>query len=319
MMKYSYDEIYELYINQNLTVRETEQKLNIGKGSLASYLRKYDIKKPSSLIALNRQKSVRQKYGVDNVFKLDTVQDKIKATTLEKYGTDHAMQSEEVKSKHKETIQEIYGVDNVFKLQSIRDKAKETMLDKYAVEHSMQSDILRSKVFKTNKSRYGNKSYLGSKENREVLKTKSIRDKVERTNKKRYGHKHYFKTKHYKDILTKRHGTYKIGRLKIDAEIRDIIHNKDNLIKWINEQEFKTVNYLASKLGYDRNALLNKCKEYNIEYLLDFTRSTAEQEIREYIESKGFKTISTRTILDGKEIDIYIPDLKLGIEYNGTY
>ena len=52
-----------------------------------------------------------------------------------------------------------------------------------------------------------------------------------------------------------------------------------------------------------------------------FQSSTAEKEIRSFIESFGFKT---EHLIEGAgtnrfELDIYIPELKLAIEYNGVY
>lgn len=46
--------------------------------------------------------------------------------------------------------------------------------------------------------------------------------------------------------------------------------------------------------------------------------SSQEDEIRRFVSSLGFSSIKDRTILDGKEIDIYIPELRIGIEYNGS-
>ena len=48
--------------------------------------------------------------------------------------------------------------------------------------------------------------------------------------------------------------------------------------------------------------------------------SKAQQEINDYIESLGFETIvNHKKILEGIEIDIYIPSLKVGFEYNGLF
>ena len=48
--------------------------------------------------------------------------------------------------------------------------------------------------------------------------------------------------------------------------------------------------------------------------------SKAEKEIYNFIKSNiEEEVIENLNILDGKEIDIYIPDLKIGIEYNGLY
>ena len=46
--------------------------------------------------------------------------------------------------------------------------------------------------------------------------------------------------------------------------------------------------------------------------------SNAEIEIKKMLLDLGFSVKSDRTILKGQEIDIYIPELKIGIEYNGV-
>lgn len=50
-------------------------------------------------------------------------------------------------------------------------------------------------------------------------------------------------------------------------------------------------------------------------------KSHYEQEIYDYLISSGIKNIvrNTRKIIHPKEIDIYLPDYKLGIEFNGLY
>lgn len=62
---------------------------------------------------------------------------------------------------------------------------------------------------------------------------------------------------------------------------------------------------------------LNGCPECNKEKL----RSRKESEIADWIRScySGEVIQSDRTVLDGLEIDIWIPSKKLGIEYNGAY
>ena len=50
------------------------------------------------------------------------------------------------------------------------------------------------------------------------------------------------------------------------------------------------------------------------------TQSKAELEIIEFLKSYNLNILEkNRTILNGKEIDIYLPDYKLGIEINGNY
>ena len=52
---------------------------------------------------------------------------------------------------------------------------------------------------------------------------------------------------------------------------------------------------------------------------MTFTRnSKAETVIKDFIESGGLNCVNDRHILNGKEIDIFIPEKKIGIEYNGN-
>lgn len=44
-----------------------------------------------------------------------------------------------------------------------------------------------------------------------------------------------------------------------------------------------------------------------------------EQELRDYIESLGVITTKDRSVLDGKEIDIFVPSHNIGFEFNGLF
>ena len=53
----------------------------------------------------------------------------------------------------------------------------------------------------------------------------------------------------------------------------------------------------------------------------ELTSSKAEKEIKEFIQQyyKGEIQSNNRQILNYKEIDLYLPELKFGIEFNGMY
>lgn len=46
--------------------------------------------------------------------------------------------------------------------------------------------------------------------------------------------------------------------------------------------------------------------------------SNAEKEILQYLSERGIEAVKDRKILNGKELDIYIPNKKIAIEYNGN-
>lgn len=47
--------------------------------------------------------------------------------------------------------------------------------------------------------------------------------------------------------------------------------------------------------------------------------SSGSMEVHDYIESLGIHSVQEYILESGKRLDLYIPDLKLGIEYNGIY
>ena len=68
------------------------------------------------------------------------------------------------------------------------------------------------------------------------------------------------------------------------------------------------------------NILSELIKETNINFQPTWT-SKGETEIKEFIEGLGFETYKgkNRKLLEGKEINLIIPSLKIAIEYNGLY
>jgi hypothetical protein len=67
------------------------------------------------------------------------VRDKSKTICLEKYGVEHALQSQEFKDKKKATCLKNHGVEYPMQNAEVRDKSKTICLEKYGVEHAMQN------------------------------------------------------------------------------------------------------------------------------------------------------------------------------------
>ena len=65
--------------------------------------------------------------------------------------------------------------------------------------------------------------------------------------------------------------------------------------------------------------LSKKCIEINKNMIPKY-KTKPEEEIQDFIDGFGIKCeTNNRKILNGKEIDIYIPSKKIGIEYNGNF
>lgn len=98
-------------------------------------------------------KTKKEKYG-DSTF---TNREKCKQTVRERYGVDNVYASKEVLEKKKQVYLDHYGVDNPFKVKEVREKGKATMMSRYGYENygkSKQSrQYLGSEEFKAKRRR----------------------------------------------------------------------------------------------------------------------------------------------------------------------
>jgi len=60
-----------------------------------------------------RKNSVIEKYGVDNIAKLDETKKKQESTNLERYGTKSSFQNKDVQKKWKDKVKDRYGVEHI--------------------------------------------------------------------------------------------------------------------------------------------------------------------------------------------------------------
>lgn len=100
--------------------------------------------------------------------------------------------------------------------------------------------------------------------------------------------------------------------------------------KYVNEKHLSTHNislreYKLKYLGYkflseSTTQKLKDSYEINLKHHESSYKSHAEIEISEFIESFGFNVLSgDKKNLKGIEIDVFIPELNIGFEYNGLY
>ena len=218
---------------------------------------------------------------------------KRKKTMMRKYGVENSMFSIEVKDKIKKTNLERYGVENVFQSKDIKDKIKETNLERYGHECSLNSEVIKGKIKKTNLERYGHEHHM---------KSPDIKDKLRFKNLEKYGVDSYFKSEEY-------HLNTNIGN---DVNYIRYISNSNSLFKCEEGHEFEINidNYIGRK---KKNIpLCTICNPINS------SKSIKEKEILEFINSNYDGEI-VHSYRDGLEIDIYLPELNIGFEFNGLY
>lgn len=101
-------------------------------------------------------------------------------------------------------------------------------------------------------------------------------------------------------------------------------------LRWINSKHLEKhgITKLQYVNTYGVNRLSNLTKDKliasanNMNLSLDSKEnkfsSLPEKSIKSYIDSLGFSTTKDRRILNGEEIDIYVPSEKIGFEFNGN-
>lgn len=215
----------------------------------------------------------------------------IKKTCQEKYGVPNVFHLDKVKALSKETMLRRYGVDNFAKHPLHRELVKETSNKKYLVDHPLKSQEVKQKIKQKMEEKYG-----GFTTQSAVL-SKRMQD----TMLKRYG----AKTSWESDILLpKLHAWQKSRYLKtINKDFKILAHSEDVLtIKHHCGHEFSANMFERIRCP--------ACKE----------SSTPEYELYMFVASLGINVIrNDRILLNGKELDLVIPDHKIAIELNGAW
>jgi very-short-patch-repair endonuclease len=178
------------------------------------------------------------------------------------------------------------------------DSIKKTNLERYGVEYSTQTDEMKKKSKDTKLNRYGNTHYNNI-------------EKMKKTNLERYGVEYSCMSEVSKskslDTIKKKH---------------PILFDKDLLMK---ENITKSIQQISEELDVSYRTVWLAFDRLDIEP--NFFRSSyngIERDIQTFIsETLGYENekihMNDRNVIGPKELDIFIPSKKVGIELNGTY
>lgn len=127
-------------------------KCNVCRTTISEKRRKTNTERYGSIspfgnktIQNKSKKTLLQKYGVNNVSKLDLVQNKRTKTNLQKYQTNVPIKNKIIKSKQENTILKKYGVRNISSLEIIKNKKANTCLKNYGVTNPSKSKKIQEK------------------------------------------------------------------------------------------------------------------------------------------------------------------------------
>ena len=235
-------------------------------------------------------------------------------TNLIKFGYIQYSSSDECKEKVKQTNLERYGVEYIFTTNEFKERVKQTCLEKYGVEYPQQLEEIKQKQIESDKRNHGGVIHQ---------KTDEFMKKIRQTNLERYGveiitQSEKIKEK-YKQTCLEKYGVENSAQRNYDLISYEIIKDEDKLLKYIEENNIINIKDLSKKLNINPCSLGNFIRKYNLKCNFDYSMSLKEKEIREYVNQYYETENNTRKYLDGKEIDIFIPKLNMGIEFNGDY
>jgi hypothetical protein len=240
------------------------------------------------------KKTNLEKWGVENPSQLDSVKEKKLKSFIQNWGVDHPSKSTIIKEKKRETFQDRFGVDNPFQSEEVKEKIKSVNIIKFGVENPSQSEEVKEKKRETFIQNWGVDH---------PLKSKEVKEKRRETFLENWGEPSHTKSEKFRNKkfnVTKEHGY--LG----------YISNRNSKYKCTKEHIFE----IKSSTFSDR-------KKYNIPICticnpIGDSKSIKEGELFEFIKSiYGGEIIQSWR--NGLEIDIYLPELNLGFEFNGIY
>jgi len=254
-------------------------------------------------------KGYRKYCSVKCISKDNNIINKKKNNFLKKYGVDHHMKLDIIKKRVCNTNIEKYGFKHVLKNDKIKENRKETNLKKYGKEYYTQTKKYKLNVKKTNLKKYG-KEY--------PIQNLIIKEKVRNTNLEKYGVDHHMKSDVFKDKFLK------INNKKTFEKYKDIIM-KEYDINSYNDHIFNLYHKKCKNEIIINYSLLYNRLDSNIEICLKCNPinnpvSNKENEVKLFLDELKIQYIENdRYVLNGKDLDIYLPEYKIGIEFNGLY
>lgn len=261
------------------------------------------------------------------------VQEKSKQTQVTKYG-GVGYASKELSNKSKQTTKERYGVDNAMQCEDFKSKQRKSTQQSIGVEYATQNPEIAKRVIQTQVIKYGG---IGAG-------SPSIKEKIKQTHQERYGGMGYGATKISKKIQDTNELKYGVRWACQSADVKNKIRNSRNLyiqkkypiIKEVyyrdGMQMYKCFCQHTDCKGCDERVFDISCELFH-RRLQDHTElcttllppqqsmqsnTSIEIFIKRVLDKYNIEYIQNdRKVLDGQELDFYIPNLNLGIECNG--
>ena len=304
--KLNVEEVRKYYIFECHTIQEAIKHFGVNDTYFRDFLKQYNIMKDPQQIANTIKRVTINKHGIP-FYKTEETKKKTKQTCLERYGVENPSYVPDIQEKIRQKI-------------TFPIPPKEELYQKYIQENMTIQECASFYGVSSDLILRWNKQYGIKKEDHKRV------ENIQKTCMERYGYSTYTQTDMYKEKAKKqsliKYGT--INPAQKDIKHYDIWLDADKFISFLKGNKQKYTPYeLKEYFNVSHSAILDKIHYLNVEDLVDIKagRSQFETEIIDFLQKHGVQNIiqNDRQALHGKEIDIYLPDYHLGIEFNGEY
>ena len=309
----------------------------------------------SDIIKERYKNAFFEKYGVENPMDVEEFRNKLINTNLEKTGYAWNLSNPETVRKSRDACMKKYGVDWPTRAEEVKKKIAEKNKNKTTddiictIIHTTKKApnngmvcLKRIKNYTTLRELTSNSEYkekltilinnikdsliknygkcdIAEKEIREINKKRGF-EKVIQTNIKLYGKPNYFSTEKAKQNLRnlklkRYYKRYQSSHYStpLFTEEELLKANNGDILKW-------KCNTCGKELSEHVNTLF--FREVRCKDCYKISVSNPEREIIQFLNDNGINDIECNVrdkLVEGKEIDIYIPSKNIAIEYDGLW
>lgn len=230
------------------------------------------------------------------------VREKSAQTNLKRYGNRSASASDIIAAK----------ISNTKKTEESRLKSEITSIEKYGTANPASSDVIKKKI---------KDHFLNKYKCQHPMQTEEVQQKTKNTLLDRYGINNL------------------MDNVEFKASARDSF---SNMVKDDEQGNYVIINFIRSEGFWNEIksglSLRKICSKFNLKYqtlastlskdefkdrfreIYSYPKHQKQNELTDFVKSLGLDvTVSDRSIISPKEIDIFVPEKKLGIELNGSY
>ena len=249
--------------------------------------------------------TLQQKYGVTTVNAIPGVNARREQTMIDRFGVPFAAQNADVMSKRTATVKNHSDAQRAARTL----RARETFIQRYGVDHHMQTAASLDKQQATNIQRYGVARPMQSPE---------IAAKASATQRQHTQIQRQHKLSAQQQTLFTNHGVSAASRVGIAISALAILDDPTLFTEYASTRSREQV---STDLGIHMHTVYMYARKHNCQSVFQKpSMSKFEREVGDFFLGLGITTVSgDRSILAGRELDIWVPDHQLAVECSGLY